>query len=646
MVQGGTLVALALLLALAFGGPGAASGKHKKPRHKHKQHHSLAQSARIAPFGSCQALSSFAEAKAGGYEGGRYRPEYSPDGYSGPVVNGTAGGSLKKSEDAPAAPGAGGDFSTTNVQEQGVDEPDIVKTDGKTIFAVAGGRLNALDARATPPRVIGSIPLEGSSNQMLLADGRVLVIGQDTELPPDVDPAPDPSDPAPKTKAPPGIKTLEEQTAVITEIDVSNPAAMKVTATQRLAGAFVDARQSGGSARIVISSPDAAGNVPVSKLTAGSDGWIRLSHFHSNATGADVTSPVIDDCNEVGRPAKFSGFGLLTVLTVDLGAGLPAVDADAVMTDGATVYASAQSLYVSSGGWSAEAIHKFDISDPVKTTYAASGAVRGTILNQFSMSEWNGNLRVASTAFQHGEDVSRLTVLGQNGTDLPRIGQVGNIGRGEEAKAVRLIGDRGYVVTFRNLDPLFTLDLSNPASPRVVGKLEIPGYSAYLHPIGEDRLLGVGADADENGFTKGAQISLFDVSNLRDPKRLARKTVPGGRSAIEDTHHAFLYWAPQQLAVVPVEGVREFKGKTRNAALGFRIGRSNIGQIGKIAHRARSKRGEPIDRSVVVGDRLFTFSCGGAGVNALSDLRPQAWLPFPGADPRRCQTLIPPFVVF
>ena len=127
------------------------------------------------------------------------------------------------------------------------------------------------------------------------------------------------------------------------------------------------------------------------------------------------------------------------------------------------------------------------------------------------------------------------------------------LGKGERIYAVRFLGDAGYVVTFRQVDPLYTLDLSRPGTPRVVGELKIPGYSAYLHPVGEDLLIGVGQDATAEGRQLGTQVSLFDVSNLASPARLdQRKLAAAGSSEAEWDHHAFLWWAPAKLAVIPL----------------------------------------------------------------------------------------------
>ena len=207
---------------------------------------------------------------------------------------------------------------------------------------------------------------------------------------------------------------------------------------------------------------------------------------------------------------------MLSVLTFDIGRDIDVGAVASVMAGGDTVYASADHLYVASQRWidwtamfdpreaSEEAetvtthIHRFDIGDPGGAVYQGSGSVDGFLLNQFAMSEHDGFLRVASTdrpAWGWWDDErrseSRVDVLALEGDELRIVGSVGGLGRDERIFAVRFIGDIGYVVTFRETDPLYTIDLSDPTAPEVVGELKILGYSAYLHPIGDGLLLSL-----------------------------------------------------------------------------------------------------------------------------------------------------------
>jgi hypothetical protein len=364
------------------------------------------------------------------------------------------------------------------------------------------------------------------------------------------------------------------------------------------------------------------------------------------ATGRKRTGRVVA-CRAVRRPATFSGMNMITVLTVDLERGLPAVDSDALMTDADIVYASTGSLYVATHRWldpftvgereqppdnMRTAIHRFEASERGSTTYKSSGEVRGFLLSQWALSEHAGHLRVASTTvpswWGDGEESeSFVTVLREDGGRLGEVGRVGGLGRGEQIYAVRFIGDVGYVVTFRQVDPLYTLDVSAPTAPRVLGELKIRGYSAYLHPVGEDLLIGVGQDATAEGRALGTQLSLFDVSDLRNPRRLHQLALTESSSEVEYNHHAFLYWPATGLTVIPVQ--QWSREDVFIGAAGFRVDPSGIADLGRLSHPVRDEWMGQIRRSFVVGARVFTVSESGILASPIDTLRGGAWLPFP-----------------
>ncbi|MEA2421221.1 MAG: hypothetical protein QOF55_320, partial [Thermoleophilaceae bacterium] len=203
-------------------------------------------------------------------------------------------------------------------------------------------------------------------------------------------------------------------------------------------------------------------------------------------------------------------------------------------------------------------------------------------------------------------------------------------GQGEQIQGVRFLGDAGYVVTFHQTDPLYTIDLSKPNDPRMAGELKLLGYSAYLHPVGDGLLLGLGQDASDQGRRLGTQLSLFDVSDLSAPQRLSQRRVNGDSSSeAEYDHHAFLYWAPTKLAVLPVSIFDPAANSQFSGAIGFRVGRSKIDEVGRIQHDSSQQYAPGIRRAVVVGDRLFTISDLGARASALSSLADEAFVAFP-----------------
>jgi hypothetical protein len=236
---------------------------------------------------------------------------------------------------------------------------------------------------------------------------------------------------------------------------------------------------------------------------------------------------------------------------------------------------------------------------------------------------------------------------------------VSGLGAGQQIYSVRFIGDAGYVVTFKHVDPLYTIDLSSPESPRVAGQLELEGYSAYLHPVGEGLLLGVGQDVGAGSRPNGTQLELFDVSSLATPRLVARVTLGNGSSSqVQYDHHAFLFWAPSELAVLPVSIYPMFPvavmapppraaassdGRAASVepaswfvgAIGFRVDRSGITELGRVAHDAQGGAGPPIDRSLVIGQQLFTVSSEGVMASSLATLARQAFVTFTSAPPAR-----------
>ena len=639
------LLLAVLALALTALGPATASSVAAEPK--------VGASPRLKAFGSCTGLVRY---------GNRYRKRYVGSGSGSqpvPAEGAPRGDGAPATGEPTTGGGAGDDYSNTNVQEAGVDEPDIVKSDGKRILALAGGKLHAVDARSVVPRLMGSLALgEGYDHQLLIRGDRALVAWQES---PQFGPEP--------VRAASSVPGYWNPVTVLAEVDIGDPAAMRVVRTLKVDGSFLSARLTGGTARVVISAapraltlppvadrPRAAGGSPAAERRRRAlrriANWIPRYVLKNRRTRRTTTRPLVG-CRAVRRASEFSGLDMLTVLTIDLDTGLAPIDSDALMTAADTVYASTDGLYVATQRWLSSfdqaedesvpagmttSIHRFDVSSQDRTAYRASGEVPGFLLSQFSLSEYRGVLRVASTdqpswwGWDQGEESqSFVTTLEERSGNLEQIGQVGELGRGEQIYAVRFIGDTGYVVTFRQTDPLYTLDLSEPQRPKVLGELKILGYSAYLHPAGRDLLIGVGQDATEAGRQLGSQISLFDVSDLRYPVRLARRTIAADSSSeVEYDHHAFLYWPATGLTVLPVEEYA-FEREDEDpfvGAIGFRIGRARgIEETGRITHNAGPVPAR-VRRSLVVGNRLFTLSDRGVKASDLQTLTDAGWVPF------------------
>lgn len=582
---------------------------------------------------------------------------------------------------APGAPQASGptnsatSYSTTNNQEPGVEEPDIVKTDGSTIFAVAGSSLYAVAVSSGRPKLVGSLDLgsSGYGSQLLLDGDRLLVISAATAVEPVPFGASRPTTGA--TSIYPSPYYDRGQTT-IERVDVSDPSAMKVIGAMSIDGSFVDARQNGSTARIVISSAPRAIASPA--LRASVAGYVPSWRYHGLITGRHMHG-LVAGCGQVARPPQFSGIGMVTIFTVDIDHGLAFATTDALMADAQVVYGSQQSIYLATEKWIAPStpayrlpaalttqIDRFDASAPDATTFVASGEVPGYLLNQFSLSESGGYLRVASTSSPDYWDggvpqvpsQSYVTVLATVGDQLVPVGQLSGLGRRQKIYSVRFVGDTGYVVTFRQVDPLYTIDLSDPAAPRLAGQLELEGYSSYLHPLGDGLLLGVGQDVGSSNEPSGSQLELFDVSDPSAPKLLQKTSLgQGSSSQVQYDHHAFLYWAPTHLAVLPVQiypvdncgppptpapgsggsttatttssCTPQASGDQFTGAVGFDIDRSGISEVGRMSHPAQNGYTPPITRSIVIGNQLYTLSDEGILASTLGTLSPETFVAFP-----------------
>ena len=545
-----------------------------------------------------------------------------------------------------AAPGI--DFSETNVQEAGIDEPDFIKTNGKIIAVLQDNILNIIDPESSSSQPLSSLRLDGLGwgSEMFLAGERVWVMAQ-TDL--------YSLSPLTARMIPEG--NWEPHTTIV-EIDITDPTQPIQVASMVIEGRYVNARVVNDIARIVVSSPPSdlpfvtpqgpsAEEIALAtnkQAIVGTtiENWVPSYVYESNE--GNVEKGQLVDCKQVSHPSKFSGFTSLSVLDVDLTSDMKPPAATSVLTDGETVYASPENLYISTTDYPetvpfgeenfqnleeeySTSIHQFTMKTGEKTEYKASIDVKGHLLNQFAMSEHNGNLRVATTTgtpwgFDESNE-SVVTVIEIRDEGLIEVGQVGGMGKGERIFAVRFIGNLGYVVTFRQTDPFYTLDLTDPKTPKVRGELKITGYSGYLHPIEENLILGIGQEATEEGVTTGTKAALYDVEDLDDPKVISIWSPGSGRSSAEWDHHAFLWWPPESIAVLPIRDWRNYEAEV----VMLKVKDGALQEFGRIFHSAPDSPSDlkpefmiPIERSLVVGNEIWTYSRGQLQANLLTDL--------------------------
>ncbi|HEV3295268.1 MAG TPA: beta-propeller domain-containing protein [Streptosporangiaceae bacterium] len=638
--------------------------------------------ARLASFHGCgeelAALRKAAEASVGPY--GLPGLASSVNGMAYPVAAAAGAGV------AAAAPAAAPAYSGTNDYVAGVDEPDLVKTDGRRIVTVANGVLEVIDAASRT--VTGRLDLSATGLDMAYGSANLLLSGDHALVLTS-------AGPVAGGATGPGDSAQPAYGSRLLLVDLAGHPSMVSSYT--IDGSLIDARQIGPAVRVVISSqprldfpaqPDSTSNaqrVAANQAVishAGLDAW--LPQYEETSGGATTTGHIA--CSAVSRPAIYSGANLLTVLTFDLGSdALGSGDGVSIVADGNTVYGTDTSLYVAGDErWLAEAavsagrgmpaegaagtpgsaagqqtdIYRFDITKPGPPRFAAGGSVPGYLIDQYALSEWQGYLRIATTtgtswARADGPPADAQTsssavyVMSARGPVMRLAGRLTGLGLTERIYSVRFMGPVGYVVTFRQTDPLYTVDLSDPALPRVRGSVALTGYSAYLHPASATRLIGIGRQADAMGHVGGTQVSLFDVSDLAAPTRLATFALTAAISNAEFDPHAFLYWPAAHLMVVPLQatgmaagapvppgGAAQSPDAPRSGALVLRIDHSGITETGFITQPdTTSTTGypgyPPVERSLIIGQTLWTISTAGAMTSDLTTLRQQEWIPFP-----------------
>ncbi|MER5332690.1 beta-propeller domain-containing protein [Micromonospora sp. NPDC002717] len=557
------------------------------------------------------------------------RASVGPWGFGGGWRTGTVLSAIPDTARAKTA--AAPEHSTTNNHEAGADEPDLVKTDGRRIVTVSRGLLRVVDpaARRETGRVdlTGALPELGWGQQSLLLHGdRALVLAQVG---------------AGGAREFAGSRIAGVPRLIL--VDLAGPP--RVLGTYRMDGSLVDARQTGSTARVVVRTrprlefPHAKRGTDATRTAAnravidraGVEAW--LPAYEWTAGTQRHTGRV--GCDRLSRPPTWSGTSMLTVLSFDLAADrLGDGDPVSVAADATTVYGTGPNLYLAGerpfpgrpggprrdrpAGAQVTEIYQFDTGAPGRPRYLAAGTVPGSLVNQYALSEWQGHLRVATTTGHpwgaRPTSESGVHVLRRDGDALTRVGAVTGLGPGERIWSVRFLGGSAYVVTFRRTDPLYAVDLTDPTTPRVTGELKITGYSAYLHPLPDGRLLGVGQEADRRGRTQGLQVSLFDVRDPARPARLDQWHVPGQYSALEYDSHAFLHRPETGLVALPVgDDVRL-----------LRVSGSDIGEVGTVSHPGGAGA---VTRSLLVGDVLWTVSDAGLRATDPTTARSLDWLP-------------------
>ncbi|MEN6348507.1 MAG: beta-propeller domain-containing protein [Syntrophomonas sp.] len=558
---------------------------------------------------------------------------------------------------------AAGDYSATNVQVQGVDEADIIKTDGHYIYQVGPQKINII--KALPPskmELVSKLSFEDQnfSPQELYLDSKNLVVvgSSHTET---------------VSAYNPGINTeiypppyRHISTTKVLVYDISNKANIKKSREIELDGDYLSSRKIGSAVYLVSNQ-----HIP---YYASQNQDILLPGYRDSAAGNTANAISCDQIRyfpDCVYPAYILTAGF------DLDRNQEKVDVKSYLGNGENLYASTGNLYVVMRQYEQQQpeIMKSNVSSVMvpataqstiyrfalgqgKIEYSGKGEVPGTIINQFSMDEDQGYFRIATTTgevWREDQYTSKNHVYVLDG-DLNITGRLENIAPGEKIYSTRFMGSRLYMVTFKKVDPLFVIDLKNPSKPALLGKLKIPGYSDYLHPYDETHLIGFGKESIElkignndesQAFYQGMKIALFDVSDVNNPKQISQTLIGdrGTDSEVLHNHKALLFSREQNLMAFPVTvmevgsqskideygypryGSFAFQGAyvyNLNLADGFQL-KGRISHLEAADYQkagdSRFESGKNVERIIYIGNTFYTLSQGTIKANQTSVLK-------------------------
>jgi len=626
---------------------------------------------KLIPFDSEAALLSYFQQQA--IE--QTRPQRRGGWLFGRIPTLAPGAAEDNAVNAAPTDGTGGStaYSTTNLQEAGVDESDVFKSDGTYFYIAREQSLRIV--QASPPEAlaeIANVDLGAWIDALYLRDKTIIALGSQAD------------GARVGAAAPDGAEIMiwppyypRAKISVI-QIDISDPANPAITHRLELDGCLVSSRLTGGRLIVVLTVVPELPAQP----TPREINRMTLTEVMPKARASGGASADAVPWSNWLRPEAPDGCAMTAVLTLDAGNVETIVESAAVLANAGTIYASPEALYLTDSAYDPDdnyrentVIHKFSFGEDGAARYTASGSVPGRLLNQFALSDHKGNLRVATHRVGNGgvfwDDVvvgvavaesgntsssddapppgtaqdradtqnapqepdNAVFVLGESNGALDILGSVANFGTNEQIYAVRFLGDHGFVVTFRQIDPLFVLDLSDPQDPRLVGELEMPGYSEYLHPLGENHLMGVGRTTDESEWgrtsVKGIQLSLFDVSDWTNPQVVQQLSLGswGSYSEISATHKAFTFIERDGQTLIALPAVLTSEGGTYYYSYEFAgvlcysvdptAGFTKLGEVAAV--------GRPIgwwpqwQRAAFIGNELYALTPDGIRAAPLTD---------------------------
>jgi len=489
------------------------------------------------------------------------------------------------------------EYSATNVQVAGVDEADIVKTDGKCMYVVSRNTVFIVNASQSDAGILSRIVCDEFDPSGIFVNGnRLVVLGSNYSM---------------SSIMPYQIAEVRTYARLYDVSDKRKPVLLKGFT---MTGGYFSSRMISKYVYFIISQPAYVfyDTVIVPKVYSNHDAReIPASEIHY--------SNVSDNC-----------FSFTTFVAMNVQDSSEEPTQMTVIT-GATsnMYVSLNNIYVTfREKFEETTIYRVHMQDN-NLTCVAQGKVPGNELNQYSMDEHGEFFRIATTSWAEGFQHNSLYVLNMN---LSIVGKLENIGVGENFHAARFMGDRCYLVTFKNTDPLFVIDLTDPTFPKILGELKMPGYSDYLHPYDGNHLIGVGketVEAEGGNFAwyQGIKISIFDVTNVSNPVQTSSVTIGdrGSDSPVLSDPKAFLFDKEKDLLVIPVTVAKV--DPSQPVWQGAYV--YNITLTYGLAPRGRITHGEDaglppgnlyVNRSLYIGNVLYTVSEGKIKLNSLVDL--------------------------
>lgn len=526
----------------------------------------------------------------------------------------------EKSESmAPEAPAAAPDSSDTNNQVEGVQEGDIIKNDGKYIYINTGTGLKIIDSNPLNPKIITtlSIPENTSITELFITGKRLVVVGQNNMFyimnmeEPMLDKA---------MIMPPRYYDDRTNVLIYNIENISKPVLEKeyLFDGNYLSGRTIDDKLYLVSTKYINYYYDVynkqLNNIPVPYYTdvltntKYEFGYDDIRYFANYIDSRYMYTVGIDLSNKASKPdvdVYLGGSNTIYVSKDSMFAAIEDYSYDNTIT---------QSESFNPGYTTSTVIYKFNLNNG-KIDVVSQGKVPGTIINQFSMDEHEGTFRIATTTGEFWQNTSMNNVYILDNA-MKVIGKLEGLAKGERIYSTRFAEDRIYMVTFRQVDPLYVIDTSNPMKPVVEGMLKIPGYSTYLHIIDENHLLGFGYETEEatwgGTINKGLKLSLFDVTNPNRPKELKAEVIgqSGTYSEVLYNHKALMFSLNKGIMAFPVYVAGDNYKTEFVGAYVYNVISDNFYYKTKISHMDDEQYayGQEIRRAIYINDCIYSFS--------------------------------------